>query len=374
MPGIITHAIAFFESLEHLEKKKQKTFKRRSIQALFKSGDHLRAALFGILGPNIFDYNPFRKTHLYPGSKLSFFLHNQAATKIAINMLDRILAMHDFNNEWASIQRAYFYGYISHLVCDAVFHPFVFFFSGFPSNIENISHINKAIKKQAIFYREQNLMFQYNIDGYFEHFYKDKRFQFNIENFLPLTQGKSNEHIRSAIKDIVLGTIESAFPKAISQIVWKFGKNDDTRLSQSFGYLDICPYLIKLAYTIKRAHPSSRIVRIIKEIRRRKIFYSDFLVLYPSARKVNKHFINLHRDRWRNPTGTPGWRYESVEDLLHQTCLHTTEIWEKIEGILFGERKNYQQISKYLSINPLTGDLHIPYEKMRMHEAITLRY
>ncbi|MCX7679584.1 MAG: zinc dependent phospholipase C family protein [Spirochaetes bacterium] len=374
MPGIITHAIAFLESLEYLERKKHKSFTRRSIKALYQQEVHLRAGLFGALGPNIFDYNPFRKTKAYPGSKLSFLFHNRAAATIATNMLDRIIAMPDFNNEWASMQRAYFYGYLSHLICDAIFHPFVFFFSGFPQNIENSSKINATHKKQIIFFREQNLMFEYNIDAYFEHFYKNKQFRFTIDAFLPQKRFGIVKKIEPAIKEILLGAIEEAFPEKIVRLVWKYGKNSDVRLSDSFGFLDICPQLIKFAYAIKRAHPNSRIARFVRELRRRKLFYSDFMVLYPAPRKVNKHFVNLHRERWRNPSGSPGWRYESVEDLLMNTCSITTEIWEKVEGILFGEKKNYQQIIRHLSRNPFTGEIHIPYEQMKIHEAIHIRY
>ncbi len=368
MPGIITHAIAFFESLDYLNRKKHQTFKRRSIEALFRTEEHLRAALFGALGPNIFDYNPFRRAGRQMGSALSFLLHNDIAATMAGKMLDRIIAMHDFNNEWASIQRAYFYGYVSHLVCDAIFHPFVLYHSGFPKNAKNPS------AKEVIFFREQNLMFQYNIDGYFEHFYKDQRFHLDLNAFLPETGSGISRRLYPALKEFILGSLEEAFPNKIHRLIWKKGPDKDRILSGSIGFLDVCPRFIRLAYAIKRAKPHGRLVRAVRAIRRRKLFYSDFLVLYPAPRKINKHFVNLHRDRWRNPTGTPGWRYESVEDLLHHACVITAEVWEKTEGILFGEKKNYQHIIKQLSVNPLTGESATPYEKLTIHEATTLRY
>lgn len=368
MPGIITHAVAFFESLEYLKRKKLQTFKTRSIEALFGNEEHLRAGLFGTIGPNIFDYNPIRRAGRSHGSSLSFLLHNDGASTVAGKMLDRIIAMHDFNNEWASTQRAYFYGYISHLICDAIFHPFVFYFSGFPKNIK------EASQKEVIFFREQNLMFQYNLDGYFEHFFKDRRLHLDLEAFFPQTGKGIFKRLSPAVKEFILGSIEEAFPDKIRRLVIKSGRGNDRRLSGSFGFLDLCPKLISMTYSVKRAKPDSRIARAIREIRRRKLLYSDFFVLYPQPRKINKHLVNLHRDRWRNPSGTPGWRYESAEDLLHQVCSLTAETWEKTEGILYGEKKNYQHIIKRLSLNPLSGESATPYEKLKVHEAVTVRY
>lgn len=373
MPGIITHAVAFFESLEYLKHKKQQTYKTRSIEALFGSEEHLRAALFGTIGPNIFDYNPFRRTKQSFGSPLSFLLHNDGASTVAGKMLDRIIAQHDFNNEWASVQRAYFYGYISHLICDAVFHPFVFYYSGFPNSMKDSSR-KKVSPKEVIFFREQNLMFQYNLDAYFELFYKDRRFHLDLSAFFPETGKGLSRRLFPAVKEFILGSLEEAFPNKIRHQVFRFGEGNDRRLSGSFGFLDISPAIIRLAYSIKRAKPDSRIARAIREIRRRKLFYSDFLVLYPAPRKTNKHLVNLHRDRWRSPSGTPGWHHESAEDLLHQVCTATAEAWEKTEGILFGEKKNYQHIIRRLSINPLTGESATPYENLKVHEAVTVRY
>ncbi len=368
MPGIITHAVAFFESLEYLKRKKQRTFKARSIEALFGNEEHLRAGLFGTLGPNIFDYNPFRKTGRSYGSTLSFLLHNDGASTAAGKMLDRIIAMHDFNNEWASTQRAYFYGYLSHFLCDAIFHPFVFYFSGFPKNL------NDPSPREVIFFREQNLMFQYNLDGYFEHFFKDRRFHLDIEALFPQNGKGPFSRLSPAVKEFILGSIEEAFPATMRRLVITFGRENDRRLSGSFGFLDLCPKFISLVYAVKRARADSRIARILREIRRRKLLYSDFFVLYPQPRKINKHLANLHRDRWRNPSGAPGWRYESAEDLLYHACAATAEIWEKVEGILYGEKKNYQQIIKHLAVNPLTGESATPYEKLKVHEAVTVRY
>jgi hypothetical protein len=363
MPGIITHSIAFHESLAHLHRKKHHTFLSRTIEALFNDGERLRAGLFGTLGPNIFDYNPLRRNR-FPGSRLSFALHNGGGIKLSTRMLDRVISATDFNTEWAAAQRAYFYGFVSHMVCDYVFHPFVFYWSGFPSTNS---------RKDQVYFREQNLMFQYNMDVYFEYFFHDQRFRFNIEDLLPVTGKGLSSRLSPPLKEMILGTIEEAFPGESRGLVWRRGKEPDTKFSRSLGFLDACPGLIRAAYRLKRT-TNHRVVRLLRALRRRNIIYSDFLVRYPEPRKVNRHLMNLHRERWQNPAGIPGMRYESVEDLLRLCCEITTEVWEKTEGILFGQKKNYASILNKLSINALTGHPTTGYGGLKIKEPFQLRY
>ncbi len=362
MPGIITHSIAFNESLEHLHGKKYRSHFRRSLDALFRSDEHRRAALFGALGPNIFDYWPFRKSSI-PGSRLSFFLHDGGAVKLASRMLDRVIAAADFNNEWYSVQRAYFYGFVSHIICDSVFHPFVLYFSGFPST---------RSKKETIHFREQNLMFQYNMDAYFEYYFRDRRFHLALEEMFPVTGTGLQERLYPSLKEFILGAIEESYPGGAKGLLWKRGKGEDTRLSRSFGYLDVCPRLIRAAYFLKR-DLKGRFARLLRELRRKNVFYSDFLVPYPEARKINKHLMNLHRERWQHPAGMPGMRYESAEDLLRRTCDITTEVWEKTEGILFGQKKNYGAIVQKLSTNALTGHPGAAYRDLKVKDPVIIR-
>lgn len=363
MPGIITHRIAFHESIAHLHRKKHRTFLARTIEALFKTGEHLRAGLFGTMGPDIFDYNPFRRNRV-PGSRLSFALHNGGGIRISTRMLDRIIAMADFNTEWASVQRAYFYGFVSHLVCDYVFNPFIFYWSGFPS---------QGGRRETVHFREQNLMFQYNMDVYFEYFFHDQRFHFSVDDIFPSTGAGLSERLYPPLKDFILGSLEEAFPGESKGLVWKNGPEADTRLSRSVGYLDACPRLIRTAFRIKRS-TDQRLIKFLRTLRRRNIVYSDFLVRYPEPKKVNKHVMNLHRERWQSPTGAPGVRYESAEDLMRLCCDITTEIWEKTEGILFGQKRNYGPIIQKLAVNALTGHPTLGYGGLKIKEPILLRY
>ena len=59
MPGIITHFKILKESIRFLSKRSKKTFLLRSIESLLNNEEHFKAALFGSLGPNIFDYMPY---------------------------------------------------------------------------------------------------------------------------------------------------------------------------------------------------------------------------------------------------------------------------------------------------------------------------
>ena len=363
MPGIITHKTAFYESLAYLHGKKHRSFLSRSIEALFGSADHHRAALFGTLGPNIFDYWPLRR-HTAIGSSLSGMLHDGGAVKLSIRMLDRIIAMTDFNNEWSSTQRAYFYGFVSHLVCDYIIHPFVFYWSGFPS---------QGGKAETRFYREQNLLFQYNMDLFFQYHYREKRRSFEVDDMLPVRGKGLSSRLDPPVKEFILGSLEEEFPGKIDRLVWKKGPDEDRRLSHSLGFLDVCPALIKAAYRIKMGnHP--RYLKTIKALRRRNLVYSDFLVPYPHPRSINRHIINLHRERWLNPAGTSGIRYESVEDLMRQCCEITVEVWERTEGILFGQKRNYERIQKHLSVNALTGQPGMSFSEMKHKEPVILKY
>ena len=132
MPGLITHFKVLTESVKHLSNRKKKTFLLKSIKSLLSTEEHWKAALFGSMGPNIFDYSLKRNKRSHYGNDISFFLHDGGSTNIITWMLNRISEYEDFNNEWASVQRAYIYGYISHIISDSYLNPYIFYWSGFP--------------------------------------------------------------------------------------------------------------------------------------------------------------------------------------------------------------------------------------------------
>ena len=148
MPGIVTHNRILKESILSLSKKEKKSYLLKSIETLFNSPQHMTAGLFGSIGPDIFDFIPRINKRKYYGNDISFYIHNGGADKLIHTMIKTIYDYHDKNTEWAATQRAYLYGFISHIVSDSLFHPFIFYYSGFPDTYT---------RKEINFFREQNL-------------------------------------------------------------------------------------------------------------------------------------------------------------------------------------------------------------------------
>src|SRR5208337_2563253 len=113
------------DTLKNLSKKEKKSHLFKSIEALFTTPVHMSAGLFGAIGPNIFDYIPKRSGQDLYGSEISFFIHNGGSERLIQSMIKKIYSYRDKNNEWTAVQRAYLYGFISHIIADAIFHPFV---------------------------------------------------------------------------------------------------------------------------------------------------------------------------------------------------------------------------------------------------------
>ena len=363
MPGIVTHNFIFHEAVEYLKKKKNRTFLSTSIETLFSTEYYKRAALFGTIGPNIFDYTPFRRNRSQ-GSRLSFMLHDGGSAELLSAMLDKTMAHSDFNTEWASTQRAYLYGFISHIIADAHFHPFMLYWSGFPDSRK---------RREAAMYREQNLLFEYNIDNFFLHYYKEGKFTYDLELMLPVKGGFGYKGFDSAVKDILLGSLHEVFPHYCKRFVWKKGGSSDTTFSKSLGFIDFSSYLIKLTYRLKHTR-NERLKKIMQSFMRNRFVYLDLLVRYPEPRQLNRHVLNHHRARWVHPAGLPGTRYDSIEDILRECSMHIGNIWEEIEGMIYGTRDNYEHILKQITVNAFTGDEQAGYNSLKIKEPIRLRF
>ncbi len=132
MPGIITHSKVFLEALKYARKKKPSSFSLRSIDILFGNDLFLKAGLFGCLGPDIFNYIPWTGHRDFYGSPISYVLHSSRLEKSLLFLIQKALLIKDPNNEWNAIRRAYLNGYVSHVITDAVFHPSMFYWTGFP--------------------------------------------------------------------------------------------------------------------------------------------------------------------------------------------------------------------------------------------------
>jgi hypothetical protein len=276
-------------------------------------------------------------------------------------MIRTIYLYRDKNNEWASTQRAYLYGLISHLITDAYFHPFVFYFSGFPSTYN---------RKEIRFYRIQNLLFQYHLDNYFQ-YHDDKigDFSFNIEEMLPLSRAGKKTGLYPAIKDFILNALIETYPDIYKKIMICDCSKVNTSLTSRISYLDLIPLLVRIAYTIKRSG-NRRLANMCRSMVRNGTIYSDYFVCYPKNRRYNKNILNLHRQRWENPAGKIGLHYESVQNLLSQSCEKTVELWEKIEESLYG-RENHV-IFEDLNLNAYTGSSDHAFDDMKLKEPIRL--
>ncbi len=353
MPGIITHNRILKESVDFLSKRKKKGYSLRSIEALLSSREFLRSALFGSIGPNIFDYVPLGRKGAQFGNSFSFLLHDGEYERLIQRMIRKIQEYSDFNTSWAAIQRAYLYGFISHMVSDALFHPFVFYFSGFPVS---------GKKNEISYYREQNLLFQYNIDIYYQ-YYNDKadEYRFSLEEMLPVRKSRWPLKLDDAVKSFILESIQSEFPENYKNITFFTSKETVGKGTKTIGYLDIIPRFMVWAYRLKWTK-NRRLADIIKDVRRRKLLFSDFIVRYPWNKKINRDLLNIHRERWQYPAGGTGYIYDSVDNLLTGSIERTVEIWEKIESSLY--EKKEPGVEDLLAINSYTGEAGKRYKDM----------
>jgi len=113
-------------------------------------------------------------------------------------------------------------------------------------------------------------------------------------------------------------------------------------------------------------------MNFLSDIRRRKIFFSDFIVRYPAKQKLNKHVLNLHRERWEYPAKKTGFNYESVDTLLQQSCERIVSAWEKIETCLYG--KIDPGALEEFKINAYTGKENAGYYNMKIKNPVRLYY
>ncbi len=362
MPGIVTHSKVLKDSIALLSKRKKKSYLHRSIQALFNSDEYLTAGLFGSIGPNIFDYLPLKKFSAPFGSDISFYLHNGGSAAMSGSMIDRVFSYPDKNNEWAAFQRAYLYGFISHVVADSIFHPFVFFFSGFPDS---------DLRRERILYRERNLLFQYNIDNYFR-FHDEERTPFSLEGMLPVDRRRIRpRRINQPVKALIMESLLDCRPEFVKSLAVRlpFVRSGENDLGD-YNILDAAPWCVRAAYRLKFTM-SERVRSIVGEIRRRDRFFSDFFVLYPERKKLNRDALNFHGERWQYPAGRPGSLYDSVEALMRACCEKTVDAWERLEAGLYGDIG--RAAAKDLDVNAYTGEARAGYGDMRHKNPLRLR-
>ncbi|MBP7602542.1 MAG: hypothetical protein KBA15_01330 [Spirochaetes bacterium] len=346
MPGIITHSRLFHESLSSLHRTKDPSPYSRSIQALFAPPERRRAGFFGALGPDVFDYLPLSRRDFF-GTELTMRLHSPLLAESLSSLLGRTLVVQDFNNEWAATGRAYSYGYVAHLIGDAVFHPFVYYWAGFPDN---------GSRSEIYRYREQVLLFQYNMDLFFQYHYNNQAFEYSLEDSLPVRRIRGGLRVLDTrIKNLIIEMIADSCPAELSRLIRNSRSPRNENGEWRSGLIDLLPYLIAGAYGIKRTG-SATVRKLMDRMRIRRRFFPDYVTRYPDPRRMNRHALNLHRERWFHPLGSPGLHYESVEDLFKIARDRTVAAWERMESILYTGQADIPAIIAEFIPDPYTGE------------------
>jgi hypothetical protein len=359
MPGIVTHSKIFKDSVALLGSRKKKSYLLRPLAALLRSPENFTAGLFGSLGPNIFDYCPSSRKKAPFGSDLSFALHNGGSHAFIESMTHQVLSWDDRNTPWAALQRAYLYGFISHVVADAVFHPFVFYFSGFPDSPSD---------SERRLYREQNLLFQYNMDNYYLYLAED-RAVFSLDEMLPLVARGRMRRLNPVIANFILECLADGNPGARESLALPLAGSPG-RGRPALSMLDLAPFCIRAVYRLKMTR-SPRVLSLARDLRRRRLLYSDHLVCYPEKKSINRHVLNLHSERWQYPAERPGVLYDSVDSLARTSCEKTVALWEKIEAGLFGGAD--LSALQELRVNAYTGVSGAGYFSMINKSPVRLR-
>ncbi|MCL1865309.1 MAG: zinc dependent phospholipase C family protein [Spirochaetes bacterium] len=361
MPGIYTHNYIFRKAVENIVKNKNKIFLNRNIEVLFSTPAYFQAGLFGAIGPNIFDYMEIiRKGNRYC-NEISFALHNKNSKTYLQHLINIVISNKDMRSEWTSLQRSYLLGYISHLVADSFVHPYIFFSSGFPNNME---------KDEINFSKIRNLRFQYNIDNYF--LYKDESGAVinSLGEMLPLYTFKNKKIVWPAIKYLVLESLkrdnESLFKKYFRDI-------KDKKIDGDIVYVknfDKIPKMILYCYKLKRTD-NPKVIEILDKLCNNKLVYSDFFIRYPAARRVDEDAMNIHQGRWQYPALQKGFRYESVLQLIKSSIEQITKIWESFMQSAY-DNKPFE-INEILSLNPYTGENGVYFEDMNIKDPVKLK-
>jgi len=361
MPGIYTHNYIFRKSVEIILKNKNRSYINRSIEALFATPEHFKAGLFGAIGPNIFDYMHIKQKADSYGNEITFALHNKSCAPFLQNMADIVINNKDSRNEWASVQRAYLLGYISHIISDSVLHPYIFYSSGFPDKMES-GEINH--------YRRINLKFEYNIDNYL--LYRDESGAVinSLEEMLPVYTHRSKKAVWPSIKYLILESLkrenEILFHKYFKDI-----RRD--RLDGDIGAVknfDKIPAGILLCYKIKRTE-NDRWINIIDKLADNPLTYSDYFVRYPKPKRVDEDALNIHQGRWQYPAHQRGFRYESVLHLIKFTIEQIVGVWELVEPAVYGSKT--LDLNEMMILNAYTGEKGAFFEDMKIKDPVKLK-
>jgi len=361
MPGIYTHNYIFRKCVENIQKNRSRSYITRSIETLFSFPDHFKAGLFGSIGPNIFDYIQYFRSGSSYCNEISFALHDKNCSTFLRHMTEIVAGYRDSRNEWSSVQRAYLFGYISHIVSDSILHPYIFYSSGFPDRME---------RNEINFYRKKNLRFQYNIDNYF--LYRDESGSriSSIEEMFPLSKVKRKTYVWPSIKYIILESLRREDELLLKKY---FKEIKSSRIDGDLGPVrkfDRIPGNISLCYRMKRTE-NPRLINIIDRLCDNPYLSSDFFIRYPGPKRVDVDAMNIHQARWQYPGAQRGFRYESVLHLIKSAIEQTVQAWEMIEPVVYGSKiimpKELDYISAY------TGEKGVFFREMKTKDPVKLK-
>ena len=362
MPGIYTHNYIFRKCVENIQKNKSRSYITRSIETLFAYPDHFKAGLFGSIGPDIFDYMEYFHTGGSYCNEISFALHDRSCSPFLRNIIEIVTGYQDNRNEWASVQRAYLFGYISHIISDSVLHPYIFYSSGFPDRME---------RNEIKFYRRKNLLFEYNIDNYF--LYRDESGMGinSVEEMLPVSKIKRKNLIWPSIKYVILESLrredEALLRKYFPDI--KKEKKIDGDLGPVKKF-DNIPRNISLSYKIKRTE-NPKLINFIDRLSDSPYVISDFFIRYPRPKKVDMDALNIHQARWQYPGQQRGFRYESVLQLIKTAIDQVIQTWEMIEPFVYGSGISGLDEMDYISA--YTGEKGVFFSEMKIKDPVKLK-
>jgi len=361
MPGIYTHNYIFRKCVETILKNRNRSYINKSIETLFSTPEHFKAGLFGAIGPNIFDYMNLKPKGESYGNEISFALHDKNCGTYLRHMTDIVMNNKDSRNEWSSVQRGYLLGYVSHIISDSILHPYIFYSSGFPDNMERVE-IN--------YYRKLNLRFEYNIDNFF--LYRDEWGALikSLDEMLPVSIIKGKKVIWPSIKYLILEALKRD-NEPFFQKYFKGIKRD--RLDGDTGPVsnfDRIPLGISLCYKIKRTE-NPKWINIIDKLCENPLTYSDFFVRYPQPKRVDEDAMNIHQGRWQYPAFQRGFRYESVLHLIKFSIEQIVNFWEMIEPGVYGDK--IFDLNENMVLNAYTGESGAFFEDMKIKDPVKLK-
>jgi len=347
--------------VENILKNKSRSYLNRSIETLFSTPEHFKAGLFGAIGPNIFDYMQIRRKGDGYCNEITYALHNTNCTSYLQHMTDIVINNKDSRNEWSSVQRGYFLGYISHIISDSILHPYIFYSSGFPDRKER-GEIN--------YYRKRNLRFQYNIDNYF--LYRDESAPVikSLSDMLPVYIFKGKTTIWPAIKYLILESLKRENEPLLKKYFSDIRRNKidgDTGPVRNF---DRIPAGISLCYKIKRTE-NLKWINLIDKLCDNPVTYSDFFVRYPSPKRVDEDAMNIHQGRWQYPALQRGFRYESVLHLIKFSIEQIVKVWELVEPSVYGVKAF--DFNEIMQLNAYTGEKGVFFEDMVTKDPVKLK-